>query len=159
MNRPEHTDLATVDRRRFLRGSAVALALPWLESMAAAWPATGAKAKRRRLACVYFPDGVPMPLAEDPAYEDWSWFPHGSGKDYRFTKCFEPLASMREEFTVFSGLSHPAVRDVHGHSNADQFLTGVDTNPALLLMPWRLRRSRFHCHSLEGRSQCLGHKR
>ena len=127
MTRSEHTDLARVDRRRFLRGSAVALALPWLESMAAAWPASGARDKRRRLACVYFPDGVPMPLAEDPAYEDWSWFPHGSGKDYRFTKCFEPLASMREEFTVFSGLSHPAVRDVHGHSNADQFLTGADT--------------------------------
>ena len=97
MTRPEHTDLSTVDRRRFLRGSAVALALPWLESMAAAWPASGAKEKRRRLACVYFPDGVPMPLAEDPAYEDWSWFPHGSGKDFRFTKCFEPLAPLREE--------------------------------------------------------------
>ena len=29
--------------------------------------------------------------------------------------------------TVLSGLSHPAVRSVHGHSNADQFLTGADT--------------------------------
>ena len=29
--------------------------------------------------------------------------------------------------TIFSGLSHPAVRAVHGHSNADQFLTGGQT--------------------------------
>jgi len=127
MSHPAHTDLARVDRRRFLRGSAFALALPWLESMAAAWPGAGEREKARRLACVYFPDGVPMPLAEDPAYEEWSWFPHGSGADFRFTRCFEPIAALKDEFTVFSGLSHPAVRDVHGHSNADQFLTGVDT--------------------------------
>ena len=29
--------------------------------------------------------------------------------------------------TVVGGMSHPAVRRVHGHSNADQFLTGADT--------------------------------
>ena len=68
-----------------------------------------------------------MPLAKDPAHKDWSWFPHGKGKDYTFTKCLEPLAPLRKEMTVFSGLSHPAVRSVHGHSNADQFLTGADT--------------------------------
>ncbi|MFT7678288.1 MAG: hypothetical protein ACI8QC_002274 [Planctomycetota bacterium] len=119
-----HTDIAFLDRRRFLRGSAVALALPWFESFA------GAAAKsqpRKRFACIYVPDGVPMPLAEDPAFQDWSWFPHGSGRDFTFTKCLEPLAPLREDLTILSGLSHPAVRDVHGHSNADQFLTGADT--------------------------------
>ena len=49
------------------------------------------------------------------------------GKEYRFTKCLDPLEPLRNEITVFSGLSHPAVRNVHGHSNADQFLTGADT--------------------------------
>lgn len=130
MTKPPFSDLARLDRRRFLRGSAFALALPWFESVAAAWPASRddeGEAKRRRLACVYFPDGVPMPLKEDPAFEDWSWFPHGSRKEFRFTKCLEPLAPLRERLTVYSGLSHPAVRDVHGHSNADQFLTGADT--------------------------------
>ncbi|MEM9380883.1 MAG: DUF1552 domain-containing protein, partial [Planctomycetota bacterium] len=131
MNERKHTDLATVDRRRFLRGTAFALALPWFESLAAAWPSgsgvAGPAAKRRRFACAYFPDGVPMPLAEDPAYEEWSWFPHGSGKEFRFTKCLEPLEPLRDQLTVLSGLSHPLVRDVHGHSNADQFLTGGPT--------------------------------
>tara|TARA_R110002072_G_scaffold302863_1_gene489308 strand:+ start:16094 stop:17503 length:1410 start_codon:yes stop_codon:yes gene_type:complete len=124
-------DIASLDRRRFLRGSAVALALPWLESfVGAAGAEVGAverRAKHKRFACVYWPDGVPMPLAEDPAYQDWSWFPHGAGKDYTFTKCLETFGPLRQDLTIVSGMSHPAVRKVHGHSNADQFLTGADT--------------------------------
>ncbi len=76
------------------------------------------------------PDGVPMPLAEDPAYKDWAWFPHGGGKEFAFTKCLEPLEPLRNELTVLSGLSHPSVRSIHGHSNADQFLTGAPTGAA-----------------------------
>lgn len=119
-------DIASLDRRRFLRGSAVALALPWLESFVGA-AGVERRAQRKRFACVYWPDGVPMPLAEDPAYKDWSWFPHGAGKDYTATKCLETFAPLRQDMTILSGLSHPSVRDVHGHSNADQFLTGANT--------------------------------
>ncbi len=123
--------IASLDRRRFLRGSSVALALPWMESLAGACPAPNEEgrsgAARKRLACIYMPDGVPMPLAEDPAYQDWSWFPHGSGKDFKLTKCLEVLEPLRNDITIFSGLSHPLVRAVHGHSNADQFLTGGPT--------------------------------
>ncbi len=36
------------------------------------------------------------------------------------------LEPMRQEITIYSGLSHPAARRVHGHSNADQYLTGAD---------------------------------
>ena len=68
-----------------------------------------------------------MPLKEDPAYHDWSWFPQGQGKDFRFTKCLEPLEPLRDDVTVLGGLSHPAARSIHGHSNADQFLTGAHT--------------------------------
>ena len=32
--------------------------------------------------------------------------------------------------TVLSGLSHPSARNIHGHSNADQFLTGAPTGPS-----------------------------
>ena len=70
-----------------------------------------------------------MPLAEDPAHKDWAWFPHGSGKDFTFTKCLEPLQPLRDNVTVLSGFSHPAARNIHGHSNADQFLTGAATGP------------------------------
>ena len=117
--------LSSLDRRRFLRGAGIGLALPWLETFAAA--ADSSPQPKRRFAAFYLPDGVPMPRVEDPAHQDWSWFPHGSGKDFTFTKCLAPLEPLRSELTVFSGLSHPAVRNVHGHSNADQFLTGADT--------------------------------
>ena len=122
-----NTSFSSLDRRRFLRGTGVALALPWFESFADLPSVGSGKEKRKRLACFYMPDGVPMPLEKDPSFQDWSWFPHSSGKDYTFTKCMETLEPLRDELTVFSGLSHPAVRRVHGHSNADQFLTGANT--------------------------------
>lgn len=68
-----------------------------------------------------------MPLANDPAYQDWAWFPHGEGSDFRFTKCMETLEPIRSELTVLSGFSHVASRNVHGHNNADQFLTAAAT--------------------------------
>ena len=120
-------NLSSLDRRKFLRGAGVALALPWFESFTGLARAAQRPVKRKRLACFYLPDGVPMPLEEDPAFKDWSWFPHGQGKDFTFTKCMETLKPLRQDLTVFSGLSHPSVRRVHGHSNADQFLTGADT--------------------------------
>ena len=119
------TKLSSFDRRRFLRGAGVALALPWFETFAAS--AADAARRKNRFAAFYLPDGVPMPRREDPAHHDWSWFPHGSGEDFTLTKCLDPLEPLRDCLTVLSGLSHPAVRNVHGHSNADQFLTGADT--------------------------------
>ena len=119
--------ISSLDRRKFLRGAGVALALPCFESFTGLARAARKPVKRKRLACFYLPDGVPMPLEKDPSFKDWSWFPHGKGKDFTFTKCMETLEPLRDDLTVFSGLSHPAVRRVHGHANADQFLTGADT--------------------------------
>lgn len=120
--------LSLLDRRRFIVGSGIGLALPWFETFAKA--AAKPSESKRRFAAFYLPDGVPMPRVEDPAHEDWSWFPHGSGKDFRLTECLSPLERLRDNLTVLSGLSHPAVRNVHGHSNADQFLTGANTGAA-----------------------------
>jgi hypothetical protein len=121
-------NLNHLDRRRFLRGTGVALALPLLECVAS----SGLRANDepnsiKRLACIYFPDGVGMPLPEDPSYKDWSWFPHGNGTEFTFSKCGEPFEPLRKELTILSGFSHPAVRKVHGHCNADQFLTAAST--------------------------------
>ena len=121
------TTSSTIDRRKFLRGAAgFALSLPSFETFAGlANPAK--QANKKRFASFYMPDGVPMPRKDDPAFQTWSWFPHGQGKDFKLTKCLQTLEPLRNEMTVLSGLSHPAVRSVHGHSNADQFLTGEDT--------------------------------
>ena len=128
MNTRSKSLLGDLDRRRFLIGTGWALALPLFESLSTARVFAGqGSSAPRRLGCFYFPDGVPMPLPEDPAYQDWAWFPHGNGREFRFTKCMEPLEPLRDELTVISGLSHPAGRIVHGHNNADQFLTGAST--------------------------------
>jgi len=111
-------------RRNFLRGAGVALALPWLESLALANSAPSATPKR--FLSIYHPDGVGLPLKSDPAWKDWSWFPRGGGKDFELTKVLDVLEPLRSEITIYSGLSHPAARKVHGHSNADQYLTGAD---------------------------------
>ncbi len=103
----------------------MALALPWLETFAADRPTPDETP--RRFVSVYHPDGVGLPLKEDPAWKDWSWFPQGGEKDFRLTKVLDVLEPLRDEVTIYSGLSHPAVRNVHGHSNADQYLTGADT--------------------------------
>lgn len=118
----------TIDRRRFLRGAGTALAVPLFGSLVNPL-ALGDEPKPnpKRLGCFYFPDGVPMPLPEDPAYQDWSWFPHGSDRDFQFSKTMEPLESVKDELTVLSGFSHPKSRSVHGHNNADQFLTAALT--------------------------------
>jgi len=114
----------SMDRRSFLRGSGIALALPWFETFADA-PVSGAHP--RRFLSVYHPDGVGLPVRDDPAWEDWSWFPRGGEKDFQLTKVLDVLDPLRNEITIYSGLSHPAARKVHGHSNADQYLTGAAT--------------------------------
>ncbi len=119
-------DLNRIDRRRFLRGTGLALAIPMLGSLHRT--SRGAEPSNpRRLGCFYFPDGVPMPLPNDPAYQDWAWFPHGNGNEFKFSKCMETLEPLRNELTVLSGFSHIAARNVHGHNNADQFLTAAPT--------------------------------
>ena len=128
MNSSSNSPLHLLDRRRFLRGTGWALALPLFESLPLSRAlAAGKPENPKRLGCFYFPDGVPMPRPDDPAYQDWAWFPHGNDREFTFTKCMEPLETLKQELSVFSGLSHPAGRNVHGHNNADQFLTGAAT--------------------------------
>ena len=112
-----------LSRRTFLRGTGIALALPWLETFA-----IGAAPKDqtpRRFLSVYHPDGVGLPLKSDPAWSDWSWFPRGGERDFVLTKVLDVLEPLRSDITIYSGLSHPHARNVHGHSNADQYLTGA----------------------------------
>lgn len=121
-------EMDQIDRRRFLRGSGVALAVPAFGSFAGSL-ARGQEVEAipKRLGCFYFPDGVPMPLPEDPAYQEWAWFPHGNGREFEFTRCMQPLEPLKNDLTVLSGFSHPRSRNVHGHNNADQFLTAAAT--------------------------------
>ncbi len=112
-----------LSRKAFLQGTGVALALPWLETFAVGGPSLDETPKR--FVSIYHPDGVGIPLKTDPAWKDWSWFPRGGEKDFQLTKVLDVLEPLRNDITIYSGLSHPAARRVHGHSNADQYLTGA----------------------------------
>jgi hypothetical protein len=111
-------------RRNFLQCAGIGLALPWMETFAAK---SHPDKKLARFVSVYHPDGVGLPLKNDPAWKDWSWFPQGGERDFRLSKVLDVLEPLRSEITFYSGLSHPAVRKVIGHANADQYLTAADT--------------------------------
>ncbi|QDV47755.1 hypothetical protein Enr13x_76670 [Stieleria neptunia] len=82
----------------------------------------------KRFCCIFFPNGVSLPPAGHPAHDDWHWFPHSVGRDYVLTRPLEPLGKLRDELTILSGLSHPAMRTSIAHITADSFLTGADSS-------------------------------
>ena len=97
-------------RRSFLRGAGVAIGLPFLESLPAmAGPANG----RRRLVAVNVGLGLHAP----------NMIPTAAGKDYELTPYLKEIGEFRDQFTVISGTSHPAVGG--GHSSYKSFLTGA----------------------------------
>jgi len=96
-----------MNRREFLRGAGVALALPALERFAFA---KNAEAPRRILA-----------VCNNLGLLPEKFFPEKAGHDYTLTPTLEPLKDHKNHFTVFSGVMHP---DVDGGHPADNcFLT------------------------------------
>jgi hypothetical protein len=79
-------------RRHFLRGTGVALALPWLESM----PLLGAANAKPpvRLATIFFSNGV------EPAH----WWAKGEGANMELGPCLEAMKPHRGEFSFLRGL-------------------------------------------------------
>jgi len=96
-----------LNRRRFLRGAGVILGLPALNLFA------NKESPPRRMLLISNNLGV-LP---------WHFFPATAGKDYMPSRYLDELAGFRDDFTVISGLSHPAV--VGGHSTENCFLTGA----------------------------------
>lgn len=99
-------------RRQFLRGAGVALALPWLETLT---PRTSAAPEGPPRRAVLIMTNLGM---HGPAF-----FPEKTGKDFTLPALLQPLAALRSEWTVCSGLSHPDVDG--GHSSEYTFLTAV----------------------------------
>jgi hypothetical protein len=101
-----------ISRRHFLRGAGVALALPFLDSMT---PAFGQKAatKPRRMLGICNNLGL---LAEN-------FFPTGAGREYVASPYLKLLQDHRDDFSVFTGVSHPNVDG--GHPADVCFLTAA----------------------------------
>ena len=101
-----------LSRRTFLRGAGVAMALPLLDAMQPA-RARAFNAIPRRMVAIQTNMGIL------PQY----FFPERAGHDYTLTPYLEKLAANRNQFTVFSGTSHPGVDGAHSAEKC--FLTGT----------------------------------
>src|SRR5687767_6860493 len=111
----------TISRRKFLRGAGIVLSLPLLESMTPAF-ASGT----RRIAAGETPGGKPrrmFGICNNLGLLPEHFFPKQGGRDYQLSPYLELLKEHRNDFTVFSGVSHP---DVDGGHPADNcFLTAA----------------------------------
>jgi len=114
-----------LNRRSILKGIGVSCMLPYLECMAAD-AKKNSKGPAKRAAFIYTPNGVSLPPKKNPAYNDWHWFPHQTGDNFKFTKTLESLEPFRQKLTVIGGLSHPKSRTLLGHAAGDTWLTGGD---------------------------------
>lgn len=103
-----------IDRRRFLRGASVNLALPAFASLDTCAEGRVTRNSARRFVCV----------ASNYGMHPQGFFPSATGDKYQMSGLLEPLSEHRNELTVFSNLDHPGVGGGHGCSNT--FLNGVE---------------------------------
>ncbi|MFM8475182.1 MAG: DUF1552 domain-containing protein [Planctomycetaceae bacterium] len=101
-----------LNRRRVLRGLGVALTLPVLDCHRSS-AATRTPTQPRRMLLISNNLGV-LPK---------NFFPADVGTNYTPSLYLRELSEFRSQFTVFSGLSHPAVTG--GHSTENCFLTAA----------------------------------
>lgn len=94
-----------LSRRTALKGLGVSCALPWLETLAAPAVAAGAEATPpRRTAYLFVPNGVRV--------SDWT--PTTAGYGFSLPSILQPLAGVRDDLLVLTGLTHDK-----GRSNGD----------------------------------------
>src|SRR5712671_5270293 len=93
----------SLSRRKFLRGVGACVALPTLPSLwpclsqaAEVAPSTAAAGVPRRLAFVTIPNGVNLD----------SWWPKSEGKNFELAPTMSPLAGLKDQIQVISGLDH-----------------------------------------------------
>lgn len=129
MKRPSATSIRhissnrfPVDRRRFLRGLGIAMALPAFESFLPAATVGGSTPgpAPRRIAFCSVPNGV---------HQD-NWWPTGSETNFQLNQTMTPLEPIKEHLQVIGGLDHenatpgPDGGGDHARANAT-LLTGV----------------------------------
>lgn len=115
-----------ISRRTVLRGIGASIALPWLEGMSAvAATATGAgsalagaAASPKRLAFMYIPNGV----------IGSKWFPEQTGKDFELPESLQPLADLKNDITVVSGLNRTYLSGEPHSQAASCWLTSACPN-------------------------------
>lgn len=98
------------NRRTFLQAAGVSVSLPLLESFGGA---SSVEAAPKRM----------IAINQDLGFIPKLFFPKNAGRDYTMSPYLEKITEHREQFTVFSGLSHPGVDG--GHRADKTFLTAA----------------------------------
>jgi len=109
-----------ISRRHFLRGVGVAMALPFLDSMIVPF------ARAAETSSPLAPNATPrrmFGICNNLGLLPGSFFPTGAGREYTPSAYLETLKEHRNDFTVFSGVSHPNVDG--GHPSDVSFLTAA----------------------------------
>jgi hypothetical protein len=113
-------DGGRISRRTLLRGAGTVVALPFLEAMTPKVLASAVEAKApRRMAFLYVPNGAHMP----------DWTPSVEGAGFELPPILQPLASVKDDLLVLSGLTCDKAR-ANGDGGGDHarsssaFLTG-----------------------------------
>jgi len=109
-----------ISRRRFLQGTGILLSLPFLESMLPAF------ARAAESSSPLAPNAKPrrmFGICNNLGLLGDQFFPAGTGRDYVASPYLQLLAEHRNDFTVFSGVSHPNVDG--GHPSDIAFLTAA----------------------------------
>jgi hypothetical protein len=99
-----------MSRRHFLRGTGIALSLPFLDTMLPTF-ARGAQSSS-----ALSPDAKPrrmFAINNNLGLLPRNFFPEGQDKDYKPSPYLELLQEHRQDFTVFSGVSYPNVDGGH----------------------------------------------
>lgn len=112
MNRAIHFNFRRqIDRRTFLRGAGVALAVPWLSAMEPAFADSKNVGPPRRFVAMTLGLGL----------HGANLNPAETGKGYQATRYLKSVDDLRDHFTVVSGSSHPGVKG--GHTAEASILT------------------------------------
>ena len=130
-----------LNRRAFLRGLGVCVALPTLESVA---PVANLLAAPAAAPLATTATGMPLRMGF-VAFANGSnyvrWLPKGEGRDYEMNETFVPMRDLKEKFQVVTHLAHDGANNWgdgpgdHARSGAS-FLTGCHA--------WKTLGSRLH---------------
>lgn len=117
MNTPYIASKTALNRRHFLRGAgSTLLGLPLLEAMTPAFArGAGSTVSPKRFVAMCATLGFHGPHL----------FPEQEGSSYTLTPYLDKIKDHRNEFTVFSGLSHPEQQGNSGHASELTWLTAA----------------------------------
>lgn len=94
-----------LSRRTLLRGAGITMALPWMESLAAAAPGERLSEPPLRMAFLFLPNGV------RPDY----WTPAGDADQWETTPHLKPLEGLKGDFLLLENLWHKNTVGRNGH--------------------------------------------